>query len=154
MKDTKEENKVGRPTLYNEDVLAKAKEYLSICNDTDEDKENGIKKKVKLPSIGGLAVYLDIARSTLYEWSNEYKEFSDIMERMLSTQEDRLINGGLSGEYTPTITKVILTKHGYREGIESEMTSGGKPLDSGITNIINKIYGSNGKLHNGSEESE
>jgi hypothetical protein len=126
-------NKVGRPTIYTPELIEKAKEYLSICNDTDEDKENGIKKKVKLPSIGGLAVYLDVARSTLYEWSNEYKEFSDIMERMLSTQEDRLINGGLSGEYTPTITKVILTKHGYREGVDQ--TTNDKDLPTPIMQI-------------------
>jgi len=116
----------GRPTTYSEEIILKAEEYLSNCKDTEEDKENHIKKKVKLPSIGGLAVYLNIARSTIYEWAKEYSEFSDILERLLAIQEERLLNNGLSGEYAPTITKVILTKHGYID--KQDVTSDGKAI--------------------------
>ncbi len=120
----------GRPIEYNEETLLKAKEYIASCKDVEEDKENKIAKKVKLPSIGGLAVAVGAARSTLYEWAKKYPEFSDIMETMLSIQEERLLNNGLSGAYNPTISKVILTKHGYREGIDQ--TTNDKDLPSPI----------------------
>ena len=45
-------------------------------------------------------------------------EFSAIIEQLQAEQEDRLINNGLSGNYNPTIAKVLLTKHGYREGVD------------------------------------
>ena len=38
-----------------------------------------------------------------------------------------LINKGLSGDHNPTIAKVLLTEHGYREGTELS-GEGGKPL--------------------------
>lgn len=85
---------------------------------------------VKLPSIAGLALYLGVARSTVYTWG-ELKtelglEFSDIMDEVLAEQENRLINGGISGRYSPVISKVILGKHGYSE--KHDMTSGDKPI--------------------------
>jgi hypothetical protein len=109
----------GRPPTYSQEILDKAREYLDICLDIPEDKENGIVKKVNLPSKAGLALYLKVARETLYAWAELYPEFSDIMEEMGAKQEQALLNNGLSGAYNQTITKVILTKHGYREGIDN-----------------------------------
>lgn len=159
----KEKHAGGRPLEYSEEILKKAWEYLESC--VDEEKQTvkqssekyemfDNKLKVKIPTKGGLARYLDVARETLYDWARKYPEFSDVMEAVGAEQEERLINNGLSGDYNPTIAKVLLSKHGYREGIDTDMTSVGKPLDTGITTIINKIYGSNGKLHTDSEESE
>ncbi len=39
------------------------------------------------------------------------------------------MNNGLSGDYNPTIAKVLLTKHGYREGIEATGKDGEKLFD-------------------------
>lgn len=122
--------KTGRPPIYGEEILEKARAYLVACIDTEEDKENGIKKKVRLPSIGGMAVALEVRRETLHAWDKEYEEFSNILEQLRAIQEERLINSGLSGEYAPTITKVILTKHGYREGIDQ--TTNDKDLPTPI----------------------
>lgn len=120
----------GRPTDYNEELLEKAREYISICKDTEEDKENNIKASVKIPSKGGLAVYLGVSRDSLYVYAKEHKEFSDIMEQMGAIQEDRLLNNGLSGAYNPTIAKVLLTKHGYREG--QDITTNDKDMPTPI----------------------
>lgn len=113
---------MARPTDYTPEMLKKAQEYLESCNDeevergTEDRPEYGI--RVKIPTRGGLARHLGVSRDTLYEWAKVHDEFSDIMEQLGAEQEDRLISNGLSGDYNPTIAKVLLTKHGYREGIE------------------------------------
>jgi hypothetical protein len=91
----------GRPPKYGDEMLSKANQYL-----TDYDV---------IPSIAGLAVYLGTCRETIYDWSRKFPEFSDIVTLLLSKQEQVLIQKGLTGDFNPSITKVILTKHGYSE---------------------------------------
>ena len=128
---------MARPQEYNSSHLKKAREYLDGCIDEEvqltkqssekyEMFEN--KLKVKLPSKGGLAVYLKV------DWAEKFPEFSDIMEELGAIQEERLMNAGLSGDYNPTIAKVLLTKHGYREGIDQ--TTNDKELPTPILNGI------------------
>jgi len=136
--------KQGRPIEYNQTYVTKAKEYLASCyelmkgddaeNDYQEPQGHGGSLKrfykpnvsVRLPSKGGMARYLGVARDTLYDWASKYKDFSDVMEELGSIQEEMLINNGLSGGYNSTITKVLLTKHGYREG--QDITSNDKTI--------------------------
>ena len=118
----------GRPLEYNEEMVTKAQEYIDSCEDESEQELTGLsvkgtelyknKLKVNLPTIEGLAFYLEVARETIYDWERKYPEFSDILGRLRVKQARSLINNGLSGDYNPTIAKVLLTKHGYREGIE------------------------------------
>lgn len=117
----------GRPTEYNQSILEKSKEYLKICVDEIEEyhktrgeKSDGYERlvRVKIPTIEGLAVYLGITRPTVYDWIKIHPEFSYIIDELQAIQADRLLNNGLSGDYNPTIAKVLLTKHGYREGID------------------------------------
>ena len=114
----------GRPTKYNDKILEKAEQYLLECVDTTEqvvtgesEKFTSYKEKIKvnLPTIEGLAVYLNIHRDTLYQWEKEHPDFSDIIERLRGSQIKSLVNNGLSGDYNPTIAKVLLSKHGYSE---------------------------------------
>lgn len=114
----------GRPTDYSQEILDKSIDYLAECKD---DRESKI---VRLPTRGGLAKYLGVSRDTLYEWAKVHKDFSYIMEQLGAEQEDRLINSGLAGTYNPTIAKVLLTKHGYREG--SDITTNDKDLPTPI----------------------
>ncbi len=118
----------GRPTEYNAKILVKANEYLSSCEDEEIQQLVGMsqkgtelyknKVKVMLPTIEGLALHIGISRETVYDWEDKYTEFSDIIKDLRAKQAVSLINNGLSGDYNPTIAKVLLTKHGYREGIE------------------------------------
>ena len=106
----------GRPSKYTQELLEKAQYYLS----------DGYKQEEHLiPSDVGLAVYLGIARSTLYKWSKEEgkEAFSDILEALSDKQHWELMNGGLSGKLNPTITKLVLTKHGYSDKVDN--THGG-----------------------------
>lgn len=104
---------------YTPEMTERAKGYLEK-----------ILKDNRFPSIAGLAVDLGKARSTIYKWSTEpdKKEFSDILERILTWQEIRLVENGLNGTFNSTITKLILSKHGYVDKQETDLTSGGKPL--------------------------
>jgi len=111
---------MARPTTYSQEILDKAREYLGVYGTLDE----------VIPSVEGLAVYLDIARSTIYDWESqeEKQEFSDIIEKLLAKQAKELANKGLEGKFNSTITKVILTKHGYSDKTETDITSKGEAL--------------------------
>jgi hypothetical protein len=128
----------GRPTDYSKEILEKAQEYLDSCQDEEvqlvklENEEKGYtsyenKLRVDLPSIEGLARHLEVSRSTPYEWAKQHPEFSDILKDIKLEQAKRLINNGLSGDYNSTITKLILTKHGYSDKTEL-MGKDGKDL--------------------------
>lgn len=122
----------GRPPIYGAEIIERAKEYLAMCKDVVED---GKLVRVEIPSKGGMASYLNVSRESLYAWAKEYPEFSDIMEQMGAEQEKRLMNNGLSGAYNSTIAKVLLTKHGYREGLDQ--TTNDKDLPQPILgNVI------------------
>lgn len=134
----------GRPTLYSEEMLVKANEYLDSCYDDDKEVDETLEEQphggalkrerkqeliVRIPTKGGLARYLGVSRDTLYEWAKQHEAFSDIMEWLGSEQEDRLINNGLSGAYNPTIAKLLLAKHGYSEKIETDVTTNGESIN-------------------------
>lgn len=107
--------KVGRPSEYCDEILDKAREYL---DNLPEDEVVHSKE--------GLALYIGISRDTIYEWCKsrkedgtlKYPEFSYIVEQVFSKQGKTLVNKGLENKFNSSITKVMLTKHEYREGIE------------------------------------
>lgn len=121
----------GRPSDYSPDIIEKAKDYLENYDTKYADL---------IPSVAGLAVALEVGRSTIYEWANDpdKKEFADILERSLSTQEKTLLSGGLSGKFNSAIAKLALGKHGYKE--QTDVTSAGQPIIN-ANEQIEKIYG-------------
>lgn len=136
----------GRPSDYSEEILTKAREYLDSCQDENsrvvdmENEEKGYQKYknklvVNLPSVAGLALYLGVARSTVYKWADEHEEFSDILEDILAEQEKRLIENGLSGDYNPQITKLVLGKHGYHDKQDVDQNIKGS---LSLTDLFNK----------------
>lgn len=123
----------GRPTEYSEKVLKKAKEYR------DNLPENEV-----VHSVEGLSDYLKLARSTLYKWRDEEgkEEFSDIFDEILAKQAKTLVNKGLEGKFAPTITKVMLTKHGYVD--KQDITSADKPIQPLLVKFIGEENGNDG----------
>ena len=103
----------GRPSKYTPELLEKAAKYMVAYK-----KEGDL-----IPSVAGLSLYLDIARSTVYDWAedSDKEEFSDILGRILSKQESLLLNNGLSGDFNAQITKLVLGKHGYKEKHDLEV---------------------------------
>lgn len=114
---------MARPTEYSQDIIVKGEEYL-----------NSLPPDEVVHSIEGLALYLNIHRSTVYTWKDEEgkEEFSDIVERVLSKQSKSLVNKGLSGDFTPQIAKVMMTKHGYREGVDHTTNDKDLPFAPGV----------------------
>lgn len=127
---------MGRPTEYKgEETLKMMREYIAKCVDGYEDvptgkvKRRGKKSKivgyytekkfrVRIPTLEGLAIVLGVHKETIQAWKKTHDEFSVLIAELLHIQGERLVARGLSGDYNPTITKVLLTKHGYREGLE------------------------------------
>lgn len=101
-----------RPTKYNDEILKKTVAYIASCED---DLKNRI---VNLPSIEGLSYEIGVRRNTIYDWCKQHEEFSNIIEDLLAKQAKVLLSNGLAGTYNPTITKLILSKHGFREGLD------------------------------------
>lgn len=114
---------------YTPEILERAKQYKF------EWKNNGD----VIPTIEAFAIFIGKARSTVYKWLNEEdkKEFSDIIEELMSSQAKHLINNGLKGEYNSTITKLMLGKHGYKEATETDLTSKGEALQPVLVKFLN-----------------
>jgi len=117
----------GRPTKYTKALLEKAYKYI----DGDWEVEDH-----PVPSVAGLCIYLKINRDTAYDWAahEDKKEFSDILRDLASIQEFELTKGGLNGQFNPTITKLMLTKHNYSDKSENTLQGpGGQSLSIGIS---------------------
>lgn len=143
MEETITKHAGGRPTKYEGEItIKKVDEYLDTCVDEVEifdktvgDKSNTYERilKTNIPSIAGLAIYFNVSKSTLYEWAKEYPEFSDSLDKVLRFQEHKLLNGGVSGTYNSTISKLILSSnHGYKEKTEENLNVNGNLQITGM----------------------
>ena len=101
-------NATGRPTLYTDHMLERAKQYKNGAY----EQQNEV-----IPTLEGLSFYLGINKATVNAWryDDEHIDFSRIVEDVVNKQAMMLLNGGLSGVYNANITKLILNKHGYSD---------------------------------------
>lgn len=121
---------MARPSLYTDDMIDRCNEYLLDCELKD-----------KLPTIEGLAVYLNVMRKTLYNWANDPKksQFLHTFEIIKAKQAEQLIQRGLKNEYNSTIAKLILTNHGYSDKQQVESTNTHSFPDMDIEEIDNRL---------------
>lgn len=132
MSETKE---LGRPSGLTQELIDKAKDYL-----LDGYKEFGN----IVPSIAGLGCYLGIGRSTIYEYKEKSKDFSDTLEAILMKQEMLLINGGLNQTFSGTISKLMLANHGYSDKVETDITTKGESVNKPTTiNLVSPVNNDN-----------
>ena len=138
---------VGRPTKYTDKMPAKVDEYLAECtvwwdefHKTRGEKSDTYERviNVKLPMIDGFAEYIDVNKTTLYEWAKEHKEFSNSLDKIIRQQHNMLAQGGVAGYFNPVITKLMLSNnHGYKE--KSDVTTNDKDISiSGVEVIVRK----------------
>lgn len=98
----------GRPSIYTEELQAKADEYVDSAYAHEEP----------VPTLAGLADYIDVHRDTIYDWDDDEKkpDFSYTLEKIRRKQERMLLAGGLRGDLNPTITKLgLAANHGYHD---------------------------------------
>jgi hypothetical protein len=133
-----------RPSKLTKSLINRAYDYL-----------NGDWRDVgdHIPSLSGLACYLGVCNKTIFNYSKQNDDFLHITTMVMTMQENRLINGGLAGEFNPTITKLLLSKHGYHDKVQNEINSinervseiiligveGRESDDSFIKNEFNKL---------------
>ena len=138
---------VGRPTLYTEDMPAKALEYLESCKDetinVGTNEKPYFKTIVNLPSVEGLADYIGVNKTTLYEWQSNYPEFSNALSKIKAKQGKELINKGLSGDYNSKIASMLLSaNHDIVEKTSQDLTSKGDKIEFPTSINIVKPNGS------------
>lgn len=125
MENEKKANPVGRPSELPE-TIEKAKEYLHGGYETVGEV---------MPSVAGLACYCGKSRETMYDYQKQSSEFSDIVASVLTLQESKLLNNGVTGVFNATITKLLLTKHGYSERHEVDNKSSDGSMSPQPTSI-------------------
>lgn len=114
----------GRPTKLTKEIADKADRYI------------GEMARYELPSNVGLAIYLDVAESSLYLWRDHDsplgRQFSETLERVKTFQHYQALNKGLKGEFNSVITTLVLANHGYVKKQETDLTTKGKELPAPI----------------------
>jgi len=131
-KETPDKNPEGRPYGLTPEVVLSSRYYLENWQNLDKDDI--------IPSIEGLAYYLDVSRKTLYNWANDEKnvEFLHIFEKIKVKQAKVLISNGLRGDFNSAITKLMLTKHDYRDAKdERHADPNGDPLKINVIQYAN-----------------
>lgn len=110
----------GRPTTYNEEVIAKAYDYIENCTDV-------------VHSVVGLCIHMGRAKGLVYEWIKdpEKAELNDIVKVVNELQERKLINGSLSNTMNAQVAKMMLSRHGHIEKKEVDNTSS----DGSMSNV-------------------
>lgn len=115
---------LGRPTKYSDETVALTKSYLAQFYGKEYEalRANELADEV-IPSMEGLAKYLNVGRRTLYDWKDEEgkEDFSHILDELQGRQAQLLINQGLSGKFNAQITKLVLGKHGYSEKVDANL---------------------------------
>lgn len=105
---------MARPTKYSKTLLKRAADYITTYQQYGD----------AIPSIEGLSIVIGVNRSTVYAWKAEHPEFSNMLDELLAAQARVLMNNGLTGDFQPTIAKLVLAKHGYHDKQETEISGG------------------------------
>lgn len=124
---------MGRPSKYTPELLEMAQHYVDNYEEYDDP----------IPSIAGLACELGISRDTLHTWAKDPDkvEFSDIYIKLMSSQERSLLKGGLRDGFSPAVTKMVLTKHGYSDRVEQKVEADLKVTDMTDEQLDQKLEG-------------
>ena len=111
----------GRPTHYSDEIVRKAKVYLTTYQELGD----------AIPSVAGLSLYLERRRTLLYEWAKAHEEFADILEQINATQEKVALSNGLKGDFNANIVKLLLGKHGYHDKVDQSLSgANGGPIET------------------------
>ena len=119
-------DKGGRPSQLTPELIAKAELYLTDYMSNDDI----------VPSVAGLACYLDIPRSSLYNYKGQSDRLLDTIERIEQLQEKMLVKGGLLGDFNPTITKLMMSNHGYSDKAQVDNVSSDGSMKPTVIELV------------------
>ncbi len=120
-------NDGGRPSEYKEEYVQEVYDYIEECVKKSKDEEN-----FEMPTRAGLAVRLGRGRPTINRWAKKHDEFRYALEFLDSNQCKELVNGGLTGKLSSTITKLMLSSnHGMKE--RKDVTSKEEKVSTELT---------------------
>jgi len=90
----------GRPTKYTPEVIDELNKYLA----------EAIPQNMKIPTVEGIALKLNISKNTLYEWAKKNSEFQDALDELKMKQKEALTEIGIFGgkEINATIVSLLL----------------------------------------------
>lgn len=144
----KGENDMNKARKWtNPDELQKAVDrYFAECEASRREyplKNGGIQIRYEnVPSMIGLAVFLDVNKDTLYSWINEedrglgediQKRISGVLLRARARVEQSTLARALDGTYDSRIAAMVLGKLGYSAASDNPSTivivEGGKTAD-------------------------
>lgn len=92
-------------------------------------------KRLQVPMVEGYAAYIGVPRKQLRRWASMYPEFYEAMKQLKDLQKMYLINNGLSGNYNPMITKVMLMNN-HNMVDKSENTNN----NTNLIGIVKDVY--------------
>jgi len=120
----------GRPTKFHDGMYKQITEYISMCG----------REQMSLPTIEGLADYLDVTSDTIRRWSKENQEFSATVKRILDKQKIQLMQDGMyGGKEVNAAMAIFLLKanHGLKDGgNQTNVQVNVSPILGGQTNEI------------------
>lgn len=120
--------KTGRPQTWTPDNIAKLQAYIDNCPHI-------------VPSVAGFCLINKISRSTIDNWFYQQdldldryegmREFRSMLGTLNFLQEQQMLEKGASREIDSGIAKLVLSKHGYRQG--HDVTSDGESIKPSIS---------------------
>lgn len=110
--------KTGRPTKYNKERIQQVSDYQKMSLEISE-----------LPTIEGLAGYLNITTDTIWRWTKSHKKFSDAIKVLKEKQAHLMQSKAISGEYNATMSIFLLkNNHGFKDRQDLDVTSNDEPI--------------------------
>ena len=86
---------------YSVDKVAVAHDYVANHEENYDDV---------IPTRAGLAIALNVSKSTVYMWAKTYDDFRACVDKLDAKHENMIIQGSLKGEYNNAAARVLLTK--------------------------------------------
>lgn len=110
------ENGIGAPSLLDD--------KQALINRINEYIESHASKGDIVPSVAGLAYELEVSRRTIQDWANKDDDILRTLDRLKAKQERLLLSGGLGNTMNATITKLMLSNHGYSDKVDNTSSDG------------------------------
>lgn len=124
---------LGRPSKYDPAFIKIAEEYMA----------QAIPQNMKIPTIEGLSLRLDVDRTTLYEWRDKYPDFSHTLGKLMKLQKEHLIETGIFGgkEINATIVSLLLKVNHDMIETEKKIVAGdeNRPIEIKIISSDDRI---------------